>query len=107
MPRLTQQSLTTNGVDHAVDDGEIAGDVVFFTAKAAVQYSDDLGRRLNSALCGKQKTIHHPAMQELTRHGEGHHCCPHAVTGDINAVEPQMRVQRKNIEDITRYPGRR
>ena len=106
MSGLAQHPLTTVWIDHPVDDGEIAGDVAFFATKAVVQYSDDLSRRLNAALFGKQKTIHHSAVQELTRHRERHHRRPHAVTGHIHAVEPQMRIKSKNIEDITRDPRR-
>jgi hypothetical protein len=39
-------------------------------------------------------------MQELTRHGEGHHRGPHAVTGHIHAIEPNVRIEWKNIEHI-------
>ncbi len=62
MPGLTQHPSSALGVDHPVDNGEIAGNVALFTAKAAVQDSDHLRRRLNAALIGKQKTVYHPAM---------------------------------------------
>ncbi len=108
MPGLTEFARAGLQVNDAIDQGEIADNLCFVTAKTTIRIATTSAGDAGW-LSAVKESAQRPCHAETGGRRRATSSPPHAVSGDIHAVKSETIAQREDVKNIpdTRAEGRK